>query len=171
MHGPEENNWNNFIVLFIWNDRPHMFSKIRAFINEPASIKTKKENVTYCVLCISHDSYLYDAFHCYLNKIFYNYEKFSTAEQVTCESWCIGVCYDTTIKHFSLTRLVYFKFQSWQCASRPRPTIVTLVTRAQILSSSFSSTSRLSKSFLFLGAYRTGGRLWLVFTTIGAVYK
>src|SRR6218665_661454 len=32
-------------------------------------------------------------------------------------------------------------------------------TRAQILSSSLSSTPRLLKSFLFPGAYRTGGRL------------
>src|SRR6218665_3316496 len=32
-------------------------------------------------------------------------------------------------------------------------------TRVQILSSSFFSTSRILKSFLFPGAYRTGGRL------------
>ena len=32
-------------------------------------------------------------------------------------------------------------------------------TRAQILSSSLSYTPRLPKSFLFPGAYRTGGRL------------
>jgi len=32
-------------------------------------------------------------------------------------------------------------------------------TRAQILSSSLSSTPRLLKSFLFPGGYRTGGRL------------
>jgi len=40
--------------------------------------------------------------------------------------------------------------------------------RAQILSSSFSSTPCLCKSFLFPG---TGGRLRLVFTASGALYK
>ena len=44
-------------------------------------------------------------------------------------------------------------------------------TRAQILSSSLSSTPRLLKSFLFPGDYCTGGRLALVFTASGAVYK
>ena len=42
---------------------------------------------------------------------------------------------------------------------------------AQILSTSLSSTPRLLKSFLFPGTYRTGGRLGLVFTASGAVYK
>jgi len=39
--------------------------------------------------------------------------------------------------------------------------ILPVKTRAQIFSSSFSSTPCLFKSFLFPGAYRTGGRLWL----------
>ena len=51
----------------------------------------------------------------------------------------------------------------WNC--------LPLKTRAQILSSSLSSTPRLLKSLLFPGAYRTGGCLWLVFTASGAVYK
>jgi|SRR6218665_62369 len=42
--------------------------------------------------------------------------------------------------------------------------------RAQILSDSFSSSPRLLKSFLFPGAYCTGGCLGLVFTASGAVY-
>ena len=42
---------------------------------------------------------------------------------------------------------------------------------AQILSGSLSSTPHILKPFHFLGAYHTGGRLWLDFTASVAIYK